>query len=110
MHILKTALIIATCIVINLGMAAPSSALGPCEKEAARCNRLIDVEFRAEKKVAGDSEARNLMDGRRYGCRTAMKKCKRIATGRRDLRLGNGDAQNKGGYTTTNKYDTPTRY
>lgn len=90
MNKLKYVLGIAFCAGLTLGLNPSAEALGPCEKEAAHCNRQVDVEFRQEKKILGNTEARNRLDGRRYECRTALKKCHRLATDRRDLKLGYG--------------------
>ena len=110
MYKANTVLIFISIVLFSLSMKTPAIALGPCEKQAAQCNRQVDIEFRHNKEELGESEARNLVDRRRYECRSIMKKCKKVAAGRRDLRLGSGTAMNKGGFTPTSRTDTPTRY
>jgi hypothetical protein len=107
----KIVLIFACWGLLGLGLSTPAAALSPCEKQAAQCSREADLEFRHDKKALGDPEARNILDGRRYTCRTAMKKCKKMSMARRDLRLGRaasrGNTYRGSGSSTSTPNSTP---
>ena len=90
-------LLFAFCAALAAGPVTPALALNACQKEAAQCNRIIDVTFRQEKRDLGDRSARKLEDRRRFECRAALKKCGEVKSRNRDLRLGPGGGGVKSG-------------